>query len=87
MQYMAVARDLGSRFRLRESRIVSLVDIACTTRLKEYVLRHLYKFVRKMREDSSALGKITISCSLRSPSDTVITSTPVAQRHGLPPLV
>ena len=45
MQYMAVARGLGSRFRLRESRIVSLVDIACTTGVREYVLRRLDKFV------------------------------------------
>ena len=47
MQYMAVAKDLGSRFRLRESIIVSLVDIACTTRLKKYVLRHLNKIVER----------------------------------------
>ena len=84
MQYMAVARDLGSRFRFRESRIVFLVDIACATRLKKYVLRHLNKLVER-EKIFSALGKVAINYPLRSPSDTVITSTPVAQRHGLFP--
>ena len=84
---MVVARGLGSRFRLRESRIVSLVDIACTTRVRSMSYDISINLLKKIREESSALGKITISCSLRSPSDTVITSTPVAQRRGLPPLI
>src|SRR4051794_5181166 len=58
MQYKAVANDLCSRLNSEYRRIVFLVDISCTTRVRSCPTT--YRYICKRREEVfSALGRVT----------------------------